>query len=691
MIQHGQQSTNMKKLLTILFLAIGSVCFANNMYFSTISGSDANPGTIGSPKATVSAMITFINSANPGDSVLLQRGSSFYGTLTINHSGTPASAIVIAAYGTGAKPVLTVFNVYSTWTNETGGIYSVPAAGLSNVNIVLLNGVVQKMGRYPNTGWLAFESHSGTASITDNELPASPSWTGAEAVIRKNRYTIDRQPITSHSTHVLNLSTTTAYGPYANNGAYTPIDGYGYFIQNSLTTLDTLGEWYYGSSKLYMYFGGGGPGSAVVKVGAADKNIAVSTQHDITFNQITFEGASIDAAYLITARGFAFNDCTFQYEGGNGPYIGGGNHPTLVRDTFNFCLNDGFFINYSGDSGTVRNCVFTNIGTIPGAGKSGDDTYEAMRLFGDHHVIEGNTITNVGYNGIAFNGSYDTARNNFVQNFCTVKDDGGAIYTYGGTDSTSVHLGRYVVNNIAINQGKNGAGAFTGINDPFGNWPKDVGFYYDDNSRNIRSDSNTAVACGWAGYYLHNCADIQARGNLFYNNGQYQVFIEQSGPNDVATRHITFISNKAISRDSSVPTLVYHSFVTSAAGAFGLIGTFDSNYYARPVQETSTINVNMEGVSSTNYTPATLFSTFGLDQHSHISPVTFSSVGSNFNFQYNYSASPVTNLLSSITYEDVTGALFNSNVVTIQPYKSIVLLKTGVIAIIKVDGSWQIK
>jgi parallel beta-helix repeat protein len=671
----------MKKLLTILF-SLPLIASANTRYWSQ-TGSDANAGDIAHPWATVAKINSFLTTANPGDTIMLERGSTFYGTVNITRSGTPASPIVFAAYGTGAKPILTVFNIYSTWTSEGGGIYSAPATGLSNVNIVLLNGVVQKMGRYPNTGWLTFESHVSNTSITDNELPASPSWTGAEAVIRKNRYTIDRQPITNHSTHVLTLSHTTAYGPYANNGAYTPIDGYGYFIQNSLLTLDTLGEWFYGSNKLYMYFGGAGPSGAVIKVGAADKNISVSTQHDVTFSNIRIEGSNIDAAYLITARGFSFYDCSFSNHGGNAVYVGGGNHLVLIRDTIENCLNDAGFINYSGDSAVVKNCLIQNIGLIPGAGKSADNTYEGIRLFGDHHIMEGNTVLNVGYNSLAFNGSYDTVKNNFIQTFCKVKDDGGGIYTYAGFDSTSLFYGRYIFGNIVINQGKNGAGAFTGVNDPFGNYPKDPGIYVDDNSQNIRIDSNTAANCGWTGYYLHNAAAIQMHGNISYNNGQSQFFIEQSGPNDVRTRNLVVIGNQFISRDSSVPTMVYHSYVPVPNGSIGYAGVFDSNYYSRPVQETSTIEINMEGISDNFYTPSSLFGAYGLDQHSRISPVTFTSVGSNFNFLYNYSGATATNYLNQKIYKDVPGILYNANRADIKRFYSTVLLKTGSIGTLK--------
>jgi hypothetical protein len=66
------------------------------------------------------------------------------------------------------------------------------------------------MGRYPNAsasngGYLTYTQHSGTysgvtdptiagnpASITDTTLPDSTNWTGAQLVVRKDHWILDR-------------------------------------------------------------------------------------------------------------------------------------------------------------------------------------------------------------------------------------------------------------------------------------------------------------------------------------------------------------------------------------------------------------------------------------------------------------------------------------------------------------------
>ena len=95
--------------------------------------------------------------------------------------------------------------------------------------MVTINSVSTPIGRWPNEGFLTIDSHVSNTSITDIELSSSPTWTGAEIVIRKNQYIWDRNKITTHSGNTIS---------YTSGSDYDAIDGYGYFIQNDLKTLD---------------------------------------------------------------------------------------------------------------------------------------------------------------------------------------------------------------------------------------------------------------------------------------------------------------------------------------------------------------------------------------------------------------------------------------------------------------------
>src|SRR5450759_4345367 len=152
----------MKTLFLLPFIIFGLTANATNYYFS-VTGNDANNGTSTStPWQTLAKFNLVFSSRSPGDSLLFKRGDTFYGSLTISRSGSSGSPITIGAYGTGSKPVITGFTTVSAWTNLGSNIWESTSAvsTLSTCNIVLINGANTPMGRYPNTGFLPYQSHS---------------------------------------------------------------------------------------------------------------------------------------------------------------------------------------------------------------------------------------------------------------------------------------------------------------------------------------------------------------------------------------------------------------------------------------------------------------------------------------------------------------------------------------------------
>lgn len=75
-------------------------------YYVKAKGDDTKDGlTIDKAWKTLAAVNNHMPSIKPGDSILFERGSYFYGQIKIESSGTDANPIVFGAYGTGDKPV----------------------------------------------------------------------------------------------------------------------------------------------------------------------------------------------------------------------------------------------------------------------------------------------------------------------------------------------------------------------------------------------------------------------------------------------------------------------------------------------------------------------------------------------------------------------------------------------------------
>jgi hypothetical protein len=92
-------------ILVCLVLA-GEAKAQNRYYIDATNGSDGNDG-----RAADRAWKTLANVDKTrlaaGDAILLRRGSTWTGQITLNESGRPGRPITIAGYGTGPSPVLT--------------------------------------------------------------------------------------------------------------------------------------------------------------------------------------------------------------------------------------------------------------------------------------------------------------------------------------------------------------------------------------------------------------------------------------------------------------------------------------------------------------------------------------------------------------------------------------------------------
>jgi parallel beta-helix repeat protein len=542
----------------------------------------------------------------PGDSVLFQRGQVFQGPFTIKWSGTSTNPIVIGAYGTGAKPVITGLTTLNTWTSLTGGVWEASSASFRpTLSMVLVNGAVTAMGRYPNAsatngGYLTYQSHTGSNSITSSGLTGAPDFTGAELVLRLQRFYTDRCKVTSQ------VGTTVTF---ATQSGSAPTDGFGFFFQNSPATLDQPGEWWYDSvnKKVRMYLGGSSAGYAV-KASTVDTLLTATGRSYVVVDNLSLEGANDIGLAVSGGSNFTVKNCDVRFSGRDAITLAG---------TVNF-TSTGNYIDYSNSRGingfqsnagptTVTNNTVRNTGVFPGMGwkKAKDGVLVAIEVTYPGSLVQGNTVTNTGYIGIRFYGDNTVVRNNVVDTFCFNKDDGAGIYTWNGNGVT--HTGTQVLSNVV----KNGIGALAGCNSTN---PEAQGFYYDDQSNNIYTANNQVFNCR-KGIYLHSAANCLSEFNTFTNcaYGYYTQWEtgDQEMTNDVFT-------NNTIVSTSSSQYSVYVNYInapgTTPVTGMGLI---DSNTYYRPAGEaTSVVMYKVHAPTSTDYTFAAWRTTFSMDLHS---------------------------------------------------------------------------
>ena len=561
--------------------------YATNYYVSSTDGNDsysaAQAQNSSTPWQSVSKANSFFSSLRPGDYILFKRGDIFYGSLSANASGNSSNRITIGAYGSGAKPVFSGLSYLSNWSNNGNGVWqcSVPTSS-NSINLVTINGVAQAMGRFPNAdasngGYLTYENF-GNGYINDNQLSGSPNWTGADAVIRKKHWIIDICKISNHSGTTLNYT-------YPSTGnSYPGMTNFGYFIQNDPRTLDKFGEWYFNpqTKVLQMYFGGNIPSAYSVNVSTINNvvNLDPSQNGYITLDNIAVEGANQYGIYSIDGNSITIQNCDVNNTGNSGIFIRNVPNTAVENCQVTNSLNCGIDINNSIVSPTtVRYNSVRNSGLFAGMGISGDKTYTGVIILGNNIVAEYNTVDGVGYNALEFQGSNVNIKNNYVNNFCSVKDDGGGIYTWAGNSpndfTNRVITGNIVTNAIGAKNGTDGSGSATYIDAR--------GIYIDGGSMNINATNNSIANCIGSAIYANDIVNVNISGNTTFNT-QYGLRMDRFNGgsllrNNTIANNIFFPLYKTQTSLFYWNETLYVPVVTDIQSDMRAIGSFSNNYY----------------------------------------------------------------------------------------------------------------
>ncbi len=568
----------MKLLTPIIFLFFSwiSAAHATNYYFSSSEGNDGrsinqatNPATPWQSIKKINEVFSFVK---PGDSILLRRGDSFFGTISITASGTEKQPIVIGAYGKGEQPEITGFQKISRWKNLGNGIFESndPIDYSEEINIVVGQNRVLPIGRYPNlsdpnSGYLKIASHIGKNSIT-SATPLIPALTGgADIVVRTSQYTIDKATVISR-----NINSFT----FGSGLTYEPKEGFGFFIQNHPATLDQNGEWYFDihSGKLQVYFEDN-PTDVWIPL---RNNLVVSQASSfIKFLNIALVGCNKNAMdFGGPGSNLHIANCEISFAGQDGIYS-----KKLQNLSIDFCnihdiLNSG--INVSENS-KVSNSSVRNTGNIAGMTQN-NAGIAAISNGGDGSITTNNTINRTGYIGIKFGRNNSIVKNNVIDSFCLIKQDGGAIYAQGKKGEK--YSGTLIASNIVSNGIASGTGTTSSNNNS-------VGIYADDFLNNLIIQDNTVRNAG-VGYYLHNTHDILVEKNKSFDNARVQFQI-RSDKSDYLVRNISVINNQFVSFG---PKQAMYYF-TSLSDDLLNWGSFSENQFASETNDAKNFKIKI--------------------------------------------------------------------------------------------------
>ena len=651
----------MRKLIGVfcLKIIISSVnADATTYYVSSTNGDDsrtsAQAQNSSTPWKSIDKVNSIFSSLQPGDQVLFKRGDAFYGSINVSKSGGAGSPIVLGAYGSGNKPVISGFATISSWTSVGNGLYeAIVSTESATLNMVTLDGNFQVMGKYPkgNSGYLTISSGS-TSSISSSGLSGIPDFAGGEIVWRPYHWALWRATVITQSSSSVSF---TAFPSTSGGPTEAPQPGYGFFFQNHPNACTSLGEWAYNPSshKITMYFGLSGPGSHIVKVSSVETLIDLYLRSYINVDNIVLEGANAKSFGILNSNNISINACDISFSGQDA-IKANSECNTIAVTNCNISYSNFNGIVASGSSAwTITGNTISSTATVAGMGGTGEGQYFGMRDIGSNSVIKNNTVVNTGYIPISFQGTNVIVENNFIDTFCTVKDDGGGIYFGGYSFKGSKVNGNIVLNGRGIKQGT----------------PDDDlrahGIYADDGASNVEIASNTAAFNGESGIYNHGSYDLLMHDNTLFDNRVTAVKYY----NDKNTiSNVTLQGNIFFAKTESELTFRSSGGSTNPKRFFAAA---DNNYWCRPLNENNHIQT-----SSGNYNLAGWKSFTGKETNSRSCPVVVKDV-KKIRFEYNATNTNKTISLTS-TYVDVKGKKY-SGAITLLPYTSIILIDTSVL------------
>ncbi len=632
----------MRKLLFFLFILISLNGFCTRYYFNPNTtglnpGNDAYTALQAQDSTTPWRTITKLNAwfkdstLNPGDSLLLKRGTTFFTTtgIVISQSGLLATPIVIAAYGTGAKPVVCGMTDL-TFTPVFGrpNIYISQAIAADSINQVTVNNVPVVMGRWPNldNGTGGYNTiHTSTAnSIVQTGDPGDPATSttdnsqqtyqqptirlGAEIVYRADNFFIIRGIISAYT--LPNVTFRKKWTGQA-NPVTSDNDKWGYFFQNDSNFLDRQNEWYFirgAVKKLEIFSSTGTP----TNVRATSCQYLVSNSvavNYINILNIDFNGCDQDIIFFSTGtcKGINITGCTMQNAGRNGVNFDPCTFSTISNDSIKNSNANCVRIGDNADYCNVLSNYISGSNQLIGQGSgntqdgrgcfSGDGVYIYHSGNAIKTIVQGNTIKNSGYAAVHFGRSDSTiVKYNYCDTALNVMDDGGIIYTYNGsyvpsgTDKTdTTKKGRIIIGNTVIN----GIGVKYGSGGTLAPGKGVSCIYNDKGSNNIIQDSNFCSVAEKGIFMNFGCINMKVRANTIYNcDNQLQINTRQED----TTKLNIITGNICYSATTSQRILSVTALDNASSGSYkpkpsmiGLFGTLNSNYYLRPLSTSPTL------------------------------------------------------------------------------------------------------
>ncbi|HLI92605.1 MAG TPA: hypothetical protein VKU83_03320, partial [Puia sp.] len=475
---------------------------ATGYYISSSTGNNGNNGTSASTPLQTIAFFNLHFSPKGGDTVYLKSGDTFNEALNLAFRGSPSPHLVYTTYGGSARAVISgMFKLTGGTQIGSSNVWEFFCPNLNkNTNMLVMDGVPQPMGRWPDAGYRTF-TYINTNKLYDMNLMGAPNWTGAFVVAQTEHYIIDTALITNQSNDTIFAD--------KNFSAFNTGRGNGYFIENDQRTLQmtsVTGRWYnnYTKDSMQVYLPGG-LGSHVLQVPTLDSLCYFNRHGYVDVYNLDFEGSYNAAVLMNTDTALTMTNCLLRYGASNGISGNQSLQASFVNDTLDYFQNNG--VEQTGSNtahGLFKNVLINHSGLIPGLGASsggnGAASYTGCNWTFGTTTFQNTTILNSGYTGLCYGGDSVNVTDCVVDTFCLVKIDGGGFYT---TDLSflSYTYGRHLTSCLALH----GQNITSGV--PPDTTDASFGFYLDSHSQAVTLTGCTGAYNVSGGLFIHGSHD----------------------------------------------------------------------------------------------------------------------------------------------------------------------------------------
>jgi hypothetical protein len=552
----------MKKYLIIVLLCLSLPSFATT-YFVSLAGNDNWNGTeIDSAWQSLSKLSTQV--FFPGDSILFKSGDTFHGQWNFSGTGNSTSDIYVGIYGGNVKAVISGSENVTGWTQTITNPNIYESDLLSITSQLLINNENQIVARFPNNGFKKINVSYGIygfglSGVTDVDSILE----GSQIVVKKKDLFFQRTNISQISGDVIELEPDLTFQSDV---------GYGAYIDNNFSLLDTVNEWFLDTSmnKLFYYPAIGiNPNNITIEASIYDYGINfISSINYLQLENIEFKNQSI-AACKSSGNSFSFNinNCDFknQYQYGIS-FLGTNFYSRISNNTFNNIKGMAVFIS-SAQHDTIVNNSFVNIGMISGYGINNNSQYNGMQsYYAIYNLIERNTFNNIGASAIIFDGNHNTFSKNIINNSVLINTNLPAISFFGINNYLNT-----ISKNIITNTHSNISATplfdkeSSGIN---------LSFFCHDfivNSNTISSSEGYGLIIG-TDNYNHIISN-----NILYNSSIAQINFNNIYTDTIVTINNIVKKNQLISLYPEQYAVVYQTTLDTISYSVS-----DSNYFYNP-------------------------------------------------------------------------------------------------------------